>query len=531
MDFKIIAEKNINGSEKLIKNAETEKSSFKYDPCEVLSGGYVVIDFGEELSGNLNVTFGKNDGGTVRIRLGESAYEACAEIGEKNAGNDHSLRDNFYRAITCGEISTSESGFRFARIDNVGTSTVKISRIYAVEYDNGYKKKGYFLCDDERLNKIYSAAEKTIGLCVRKDDLWDGVKRDRAMWIGDFYPELTAAFYVYGVIPQFERVLTEGAPDDKSWVNKIPSYSAWWIICLEKYYRLSGRKSFVKGLLDKVDFAVKSFSSIIKENGEVDYSECKLEYYQDNEFFFDWPTNLTEDSKYGWRYVVACAMKKAAELYSLFGKDATLAENVLDRLKKYRYADSEFAQVTAFGVLSGFTDKEKGAETLGKDEAKMTCFMSFAIVDALIKVGKGNLAADVIKNYYGAMLDLGATTFWEDFDVSCLKDDPLPLTALPDGKRKNVHADYGKYCYKGLRCSLCHGWSTGFTDFFYTYVLGVIPTKAGYKQIKIEPHLCGLNYAEGAIPTKYGIIKIKHSIRNGKTETVMEIPKKIDVEK
>ena len=50
MDFKIIAEKNINGSEKLIKNAETEKSSFKYDPCEVLSGGYVVIDFGERKS-------------------------------------------------------------------------------------------------------------------------------------------------------------------------------------------------------------------------------------------------------------------------------------------------------------------------------------------------------------------------------------------------------------------------------------------------------------------------------------------------
>ena len=29
------------------------------------------------------------------------------------------------------------------------------------------------------------------------------------------------------------------------------------------------------------------------------------------------------------------------------------------------------------------------------------------------------MALDVIRTYWGAMLDLGATTFWEDFNIDC----------------------------------------------------------------------------------------------------------------
>ncbi len=530
MDFKIITESGVDNSVALIKNACEEKSAFVYETCRFSGGGYAIIDFGEEIGGSVSVVFGKNSGdATIRIRLGESVYEACAEQGEKNAGNDHSLRDNFYRVITLGEITSSESGFRFVRIDNVSSQPVEISRIYVKKYDNGLKRKGYFACDDARLNEIYKAAERTISLCVRKNEIWDGVKRDRAMWIGDFYPELLAAFYVYGVIPQFERVLTECAPNDVCWVNKIPSYSAWWVICLEKYYELSGKKAFVKKLLGKVDFVVNAFSSVICENGEADYTKCKLDYYPCNEFFFDWPTNLTPDSENGWRYVVAIALKKAIKLYSLFKADCSTAQAVLERLKRYKYKDSKFKQVTAFGVISGFTDKEKGLKLLGNDEHGMTCFMSFAIAKALGFCGAGDVALNVLKKYYGAMLDFGATTFWEDFDISCLKDNPDSLTELPRKDKKNVHADYGKICYKGLRGSLCHGWSTGFVDFFYTYVLGVVPTSAGYKTIKIEPHLCGLSFAEGAFPTKYGLIKIKHSLENGSVKTELELPKGVSL--
>ena len=102
---------------------------------------------------------------------------------------------------------------------------------------------------------------------------------------------------------------------------------------------------------------------------------------------------------------------------------------------------------------------------------------------------------------------------------------------MPESGRKNIHADYGRFCYSGLRHSLCHGWSCGFIDFFYSYVLGVTPIENGYKTIKIEPHLCGLTYAEGKIPTKYGIIAVKHTVKNGKIETELNSPDGITVRK
>ena len=56
------------------------------------------------------------------------------------------------------------------------------------------------------------------------------------------------------------------------------------------------------------------------------------------------------------------------------------------------------------------------------------------------------------------MLSRGATTFWEDFDISWL-DGSGRIDEIPDPEKKDLHADYGRFCYKGLRHSLCHGWS------------------------------------------------------------------------
>ena len=154
----------------------------------------------------------------------------------------------------------------------------------------------------------------------------------------------------------------------------------------------------------------------------------------------------------------------------------------------------------------------------------MTAFMSCVIVKALQNLGEGEFALDVIRDYFGAMLDMGATTFWEDFDMAWLADSPLPITALPSNERKNIHADYGKSCYKGLRHSLCHGWSSGFIDFFFGYVLGITSTAVGYQSVSVTPHLCGLDFAEGELPTRYGNIYVRHELKNGVVKSTVRLP-------
>ncbi len=118
-------------------------------------------------------------------------------------------------------------------------------------------------------------------------------------------------------------------------------------------------------------------------------------------------------------------------------------------------------------------------------------------------------AIDNIRDYWGAMLDMGATTFWEDFDVDWMNN-ASRIDEMPVKGKTDVHCTYGGYCYKQLRHSFCHGWASGPTSWLSQYVLGVSVVEPGCKVIRIEPHLGDLKWVEGSFPTPFGVVKIRH---------------------
>ena len=89
--------------------------------------------------------------------------------------------------------------------------------------------------------------------------------------------------------------------------------------------------------------------------------------------------------------------------------------------------------------------------------------MSYYILTAIASFDK-IAAVNIMKEYYGAMINKGATTFWEDFDIDWVKNS-CSIDETPTDGEKDLHADFGAYCYKGLRHSLCHGWSAGVIAF------------------------------------------------------------------
>ncbi len=518
--------KNID---QLLKNSCTKQHLFIANTCLIERNGYLILDFGREICGRVHILFGFNEEGKIRVRTGESVAEVCAEIGEKNAGNYHSLRDAVYPVVGWSDFSTTETGFRFARIDLVEGNSLSLVSIFAEENSNGLQFKGCFACDNQNINNIFEVAKRTTSLCVREDEIWDGIKRDRVVWIGDFYPELLSSYMIYGDIPQFENVLNYVKCFDGHWINNIPAYSAWWVICLEKYLELTSNEEYVETMLPYVEKIVNDFSKIIKDNGDISYANSDLAFFEGNEFFLDWPTNGTKDSEIGWRYLVLISLRKAKKLFMTFKKELATVDSLIERLDKYHYLSSNYKQITALGVLAEKVDDEEARAILKEGGARgMTSFLSFAIIEALYKLGEGAFALNIIEEYYGDMIKMGATTFWEDFDVEWLKDNPSKIDELPQQNRKNIHADYGKFCYKGLRHSLCHGWSCGFLEFFFKRILGILPLSNGYKTIKIEPHLYGLKFVEGTLPTKYGNIYVRHELINGKIKTMLELPSGVE---
>jgi alpha-L-rhamnosidase len=156
-------------------------------------------------------------------------------------------------------------------------------------------------------------------------------------------------------------------------------------------------------------------------------------------------------------------------------------------------------------------------------------FFGYYMLQTKAQAGDYQGAMNDIRKYWGAMLDLGATTFWEDFNIDWLANASRIDELVPEGKT-DIHGDYGAYCYKGFRHSLCHGWASGPTPWLTTYVLGVKVMAPGCRIIKLEPHLEDLTYAEGTFPTPYGIVKIRHlKLANGKISTLVTAPKEVTI--
>ena len=127
------------------------------------------------------------------------------------------------------------------------------------------------------------------------------------------------------------------------------------------------------------------------------------------------------------------------------------------------------------------------------------------------------------------MLSLGATTFWEDFDLDWTKN-ASSIDRLPREGEIDVHGLYGGYCYKGFRHSLCHGWASGVTAWLTERVLGVTILEPGCTKLLVQPDLGNLDRAEGVFPTPLGDVRITVSKNNaGDTVCKTDAPDGIEI--
>ena len=182
-------------------------------------------------------------------------------------------------------------------------------------------------------------------------------------------------------------------------------------------------------------------------------------------------------------------------------------------------------------VLSGLEDAQKINKTLlsVNPTEGISTFYGYYVLQARANAGDYQGAMDVIRKYWGGMLDLGTTTFWEDFEMRWLENAGRIDEVTPEGK-VDVHAAYGGYCYIGLRHSLCHGWASGPTSWLSQYVLGITILEPGCKKVKIEPHLGDLKWVEGTYPTPLGVIWVRHEKQtDGSIKSDIKAPKGIKI--
>ncbi|OOQ61228.1 alpha-L-rhamnosidase [Mucilaginibacter pedocola] len=524
---------NIKNAARLLKTGDGQANLSGKDLCilqnTATAKASLLLDFGRELHGGLQLVTDQSRGGKpirVRIRFGESASEAMSNIDTvKGATNDHAMRDFEISLPWLGKLEVGNTGFRFVRIDLLGDNAeLKLKEARAIFIFRDIPYLGSFKSSDTLLNKIWMTGAYTVHLNMQ-DYLWDGIKRDRLVWVGDMHPETSTIAAVFGnsnVVPKSLDLARDITPLPE-YMNGMISYSMWWLLIQHDWYMHNGD---LKYLQQQKPYMIALLNLYLKQ-----IDDNNSEALKDGTRFLDWPSSTDPKAIHaGLQGMLAMTLDAGAELSTILGDPTTAAKckAAVARLKKNVPDPGKSKQAAALLGLSGLMPADKANAVLSAGGVHdYSTFFGYYMLMAKAKAGDYQGSIDAIKDYWGPMLSLGATSFWEDFNIDWLPNASRIDELVPAGK-KDIHGDYGAFCYKGFRHSLSHGWASGPTPWLTQYVLGVNVMAPGCKVLKIEPHLGNLTYAEGTFPTPLGIVKIKNTkLANGKVKIDVQAPKGI----
>jgi hypothetical protein len=490
------------------------------DELEQQYAPQIMLDFGREVSGRLAIRSDSDLPSDVTVQYGESEQEA---LYDPYLGVDplHIAA----HAVAFGP----KSAFRYALVRFVGGRDTRYASIELAGINYAVKYRGFFESSDPMLNRIWTIGAYTAHLCMQ-DGIWDAPKRDRGMWMGDLDVSGRTIEDVFGDRFLMEETLDRligKAPVARD-VNGIPGYSAFWIRGEAEYYRHTGSKQQIMAFHDRLIQLMQHMET--EMDGRNLFANGTHSWP-----FVDWSPELHSDTPEARR---ATQM----EFYAAFEQGVYLLEQMGDtgnaqafqqRAVQMKAGAQQYLldastnsfgtrwQTNAMAVLSGVADPSQydaiwqaSLASVGHIKYNaliITPYYNYYVVSAMARMGQRKAALDWIRQYWGGMVNEGATSFWEGYDPSWYKDD--------------FHASLQADEMSGYRVSLAHGWSSGATPWLMEQVLGIHATGPGFSSVDIRPDLIDLQWVKGGEPTPRGMLTVSiRKTQHGSTETVLDLP-------
>ena len=401
----------------------------------------------------------------LHVSYGESLEEALdieyAILREDVAGQEsYRLRQRAFRYIY---IQGSEKGL--------------------VEADYEYLPldfKGSFHCSDEDVNKIWDMCAYTLHLTSREVHL-EAIKRDGWLWGGDAYQIYKFNNYLFYDQDLIKRstIALRGKEPFVEHINTITDYSFYWVIGLYEYYMTYGDLDFIKFIYPRAVTLMEFSKKRVNKDGFI----CGVGA---DWIFIDWAPMDKTGAVCAEQILLAKAWETYAKISRLIGEDSkggeekakTLQQHVFEKfydLEKRVFIDSYESgkrNVTRHTNIFAYlflpcTEEQKAdiyERVILNNEVRQITTPYFKFYENQVHCMAGNkeLLEKSLREYYGGMLKLGATTLYEEYD--------------PSMKGAEHYAMYGHPYQK----SLCHAWSASPIYLLGAYRLGVRNTGIAY---------------------------------------------------
>lgn len=549
-------------------------------------GVRIVVDFGRLVSGYVELRIRSANGAAIRLSYAESRGRLGLE-GDASPKPE----DFFYRGRTLAPEDDPDGRFdlfapsaspatltspglrgaeRFVAItlDGPGSVVLDSLRIRQTNYPGAYD--GYFLSNDETLNRAWFASAYALNLSTVRDlrtsppGAWvivDGPKRDRVAYAGDLelvahaaYMQDRAYFGIVrstlnlftcrvagdGTLPivgmagspcpmgparDAARVAAAPLPPEASPV-RLDTFSALWIVALADYVRYSGDKAYARDVLPVARRALKFFIDTAGPDGlwrSDDYGgKTAMNWHTpdkaqgvggfDNEAYYQAIVSLAtlERSVAGDAAAARDLDRRAARLKRVILARLWDSQAGAMRLNLSDPLGDHSADANAAALRWGMLDPVRGAQAARFLRSRLMTRYGLATGE----VPNDPYMARYISPYVEAQAAMGLFAYGRGRQaLDIIRRSWGHMIAQDPGVPWEEMSVAGTAIVPRPGTPLESGMDIGQSHAWSTvvpalsgYVLGVQPTSYGYRTWRVAPQIADLTSAEGRTPTPFGPI-------------------------
>ncbi|MBP1995381.1 family 78 glycoside hydrolase catalytic domain [Paenibacillus eucommiae] len=534
------AERLLDSSESLqVQSDGSERSKIEPDSSELLqlqlnifaplhvkldastAGSFpgFVLDFGKVVVGYPQLRIYAAEGGVVDIRYGESLDVQHVDTVILQAGlNEWS--------------PFGRRAFRYMQI-NAHACPVPIEiqhcAIEQVHYPFG--QEGTFACSDPLLNQIWETGKHTV-VMNSQEHLEDCPWREKALWVVDELIMAKVIYYVFDDSRLVRKSLLQGARIQKE-NGAIPAtgpesnssvfvdFCMYWLLAVCDYWKYASDVQMIDTIRPHIELTLDWLAKQEDEQG--------LLHIPDDHCFIDWAPSIDRREKvtavsclymktllelahlaraFGWTNQSAIWEEKgnvtraAIRTYCLEPKRDLFVDCVTNEGRSESISLQTNFLAAWCGVMTQaeverfihFYEHQQELPTI-----KSPFFHHF-VLESLYDCGNDKLMLQVMRNYWGAMLARGATTWWETFDPA------TPDCTIPHRFQGNTPT----YLRDHVPVSHCHGWGAAPTYILMKMLLGIDASNRNHlcNTVLFRPRLADIDWVQGSVATKYGFIEI-----------------------
>ncbi|MEO6289217.1 MAG: alpha-L-rhamnosidase N-terminal domain-containing protein [Ginsengibacter sp.] len=465
----------------------------------------------------------KGNDASIRLTYSEALFDSAGKKGDRNDIKGKKMLgiyDIFYpdggqeRIFTTLWIRT----YRYLQLDiQTGDEPLIIEDIYGMYTGYPFEQKATFAANDTSLTPIWETGWRTARLCAG-ETYFDCPYYEQLQYEGDTRIQALISIYNTGddrlvrksihdfYLSRTPDGLTQGRyPSNR--LQVIPPYSLFWVSMLYDYHMLSPDTTFLKQYLNAASAVLNWYEQHIDaDKGMLG----PMNWWN----FTDWDRSFdngvadgaTDGNSSILTLQYAYTLEQASALYKWYGRNqeaahySKLAKSLAQRTyqlcfdplkmemanqpdKKVFSQHAGIMAILANAIPAGNQQRVMKNTLYDSSLSQATFYYRFYLTRAMIKAGMGNLYYSQLTPWWG-MLKIGLTTFAEE----------------PEPTRSD-----------------CHAWSASPNYDFLATICGITPSKAGFKEIQIEPHLGELEEVKASMPHPEGeiILSLKRAGING----------------